>query len=213
AVAVAVATVVVVASQMVSRRRVEAEREIARYVTQADRAGGDARSKAAAARDLRARAFAAFDAMDKDQGEALWRETRVLLSAIDGNYDQAERSLETAFMLDDSRPLYRARLADLRREHLLFADDFRLGSKAEVLRERLAIVDGDGSRRKALDAPGTLMLRTTPVATRVTLERYERDPATGRRSPRTLSTVDGARSTTALKPGSYRLVLDGPGLA
>jgi hypothetical protein len=213
AVAVAVASVVIVASQMVSRRRVAAEREIARYVAEADRASAEAKSKAAAARDLRARAFAAFDAMDKDQGEALWRQTRVLLSAVDASYDQSERNLETAFMLDDSRPRYRARLADLRHEHLLFAEDFRLGSKAEVLRERLAMVDAEGSRRKALAAPGTLVLATTPVATRVVLERYERDAATGRRRPATVATIDGARSTTSLTPGSYRLVLDGPGLA
>jgi len=212
AVSLAVVTVVVVAWQMMSRRRVEAEREVARYVTDADRATADAKAKAAAARDLRARAFTAFDAMDKDRGEELWRQTRVLLSAIDASYDQGERSLETAFMLDDSRARYRARLADLRYEHLLFADDFRLGSKGEVLRERLAVVDSDSSRRKALAAPGNLLLRTTPVATRVVLERYERDPS-GRRSTKTVSMIDGTNSNTALAPGSYRLVVDGPGLA
>jgi formylglycine-generating enzyme required for sulfatase activity len=152
--------------------------------------------------------------MDKEGGERLWRQARVLLSAIDGDYDQAGRSLETAFMLDESRAQYRARLADLRFEHLRFAEDFRLGgSKAEVLRERLAVVDTDGSRRKALAAPGRLALQTTPVATRVVLERYERDPANGRRNPKTVSTIDGASSTTSLIPGSYRLVIDGPGLA
>jgi formylglycine-generating enzyme required for sulfatase activity len=213
-VAVALAAVVVVAWQVASRRRAETEREIARYVADADRLTGDARAKVATARDLRGRAFADFDAMDKEGGEALWRQTRALLSAIDGSYDQAARKLEAAFTLDESRGAYRVRLADLRFEHLRFAEEFRLGgSKAELLRERLVAVDTDGSRRGALSAPGKLVLRTTPIATRVVLEKYERDPASGRRDAKTVSTIDGSNSTTPLNPGSYRLVIDGPGLA
>jgi formylglycine-generating enzyme required for sulfatase activity len=213
-IAVVVATVFVVAWQMVSRRRAETEREVARYVADADRLTKAAREKLATARDLRGQSFAAFDGMDKDGGEGLWRQTRALLSAIDASYDQAARNLETAFTLDESHGQYRVRLADLRLEHLLFAEDFHLGDgKAELLRERLAGADMDGSRGKALVAPGKLVLQTTPVATRVVLERYDRDPANGRRNAKTVSTIDGAHSSTPLPPGSYRLAMDGPGLA
>ena len=210
--AVLVVTALVVAWQIASRRRAEAEREIARYAGEATRAASTAQAKATEARDLRSRAFAAFDAMNKDEGEVLWKQTRALLSAIDIAYDQAERNLETAFMLDQSRREQRERLADVRYEHLMFASDFRLGSKVDVLRERLAAVDPEGRRKKALDAPGTLQLTTAPAASQAILERYEREPSNGRRIARPVGPI-GAHATTSLTPGSYRVLLDGPGLA
>ena len=212
-IAAVLATVFVVAWQIVSRRRAETEREIAAYVGEATQAIGNAQAQAGNARSLRTQAFAAFDKMDKAGGEDLWRRARSLLPSIDAGYDQAERSLEAAFMLDPSRREHRSRLADIRREHLLFADDFRLGSKVTVLEERLAIVDADGSRRKGLAAPGTVVVRTTPVPGRVLLERYDRDPTTGRRDAKTLGPLPAGESTRSLPPGSYRLDIDGPGLA
>ena len=209
----AVAATLLVAWQMVSRRRAEAEREIARHLEQADVAVGVAHEKLAEARSLRDQAIKAFDSFDKPAGEVLWRRTRALLPAADSAFDQAERSLETALMVDGSRSQHQARLADVRFEHLLFAEDFRMTSKQSVLEERLVSVDIDGSRRKKLAASGKLSLRTTPIASRVVLERYEPDPLTGRRNAKTVATIDGAGSTTSLTPGSYRLTLDGPGLA
>ncbi len=215
-IAVGIAAVLVVAWHMVSRRRAEAEREIATYVDQAERSVDAAQARLGEARALRGRALTAFDAMDKDAGEASWRQARALLPAIDADYDQAERGLEAAFMLDQARREHRARLADVRYEHLTFADEFRLANKAEVLKERLVAVDLDGSRRKAFAAPGTLVLRTTPALTSIIVERYERDAATGRRTTgqvAKIDTIDRTPSTTNLAPGSYRLLLAGPGLA
>ena len=212
AVAVVVATMLV-AWQITSRRRTAAEREIARHVDEATRATSEARNTAAQARSLRADAFAAFDTTDRRNGELLWRQARALLPRTDASYDRAERSLETAFTLDPSREQHRSRLADVRFEHLLFAEDFRLGNKAILLEERIAAVDLDGARRKALAAPGTLVLHTNPLASHIVLERYERDQATGRRSTHPISPFDPSRPATSLAPGSYRLVFDGPGLA
>jgi formylglycine-generating enzyme required for sulfatase activity len=206
-------TSLLVAWQLVSRRHAEAAREIARHVGESDRAARTAQANAASARALRERAFAAYDAMDKERGETLWRETRGLLPAVDADYDQAERSLETAFMLDQTRREHRVRLARLRAEHLLFAEEFRLANKATVLQERLSVVDTDEVQRKALAAPATLALRTTPATVSVVLERYDRDPATGRRTATTHAKLDRLPATTALAPGSYRLLLGGPGLA
>ena len=137
----------------------------------------------------------------------------MLVPVIDASYDQAAQAFEAAFMLDPSRDEIRSRLAGLQYEHLLFAEDFRLDSKAQVLAERLAVVDVDGSRRRALAAPGTLILRTTPVASRAVLERYERDEATGRQNAKVIGPIDASSSARSLPPGSYRLLLDGPGLA
>lgn len=55
-------------------RRAATEREVAAHVGAVDRAVASARTNVAAARDLRTRAFAAFDALDAKQGEKLWRD-------------------------------------------------------------------------------------------------------------------------------------------
>jgi formylglycine-generating enzyme required for sulfatase activity len=207
-----VAVALIGAWQIVSRRRAEAEREIARYVGVARENVTSAQAKAAQARELRGRAFAAFDGMNKDRGEALWGDTRALLPAIDTAYDDAGQALETAFMLDPARVELRRRLADVRFEHLLFATDFRLDAKAQVLQERLRAVDADGSKRKALAAPGSVVLRTRPAASHVLLERYERDAASGRRTAKPVTGVDLSRPAE-LPPGTYRLTLEGNQLA
>jgi formylglycine-generating enzyme required for sulfatase activity len=208
-----VLTTLIVAWQVVARRRADAEREVAR---QLDAARGDAalaRSKLSEARDLRHRSFTAFDAMDREDGEAFWRQMRALLPAIDAAYDRAEGGFETAFALDRSRSDIRGQLSDLRFEHLLSAEEFRLDSKAQVLVERLASSDPEGVKRKLLAAPGALVLSATPLSAEIALERYERDPVTEKREPKRMATLRGGESTTALAPGSYRLVVDGPGLA
>jgi len=207
------ATGLVVGWQMASRRRAEAEREIARNVTEAGRSMTAARASSASARDLRARAFAAFDSTNKEEGEALWGQTRALLHSIDSNYDQAERSLEAAYALDRSHREHRAQLAEVRYEHLLFAEEFRLGNKADLLGERLASVDEDGSKAKELAAPGILALTTTPATTEVVLERYQRDPTNGRRVATTVGSVKTNGAATSMVPGSYRVAVSGPGLA
>ena len=209
-IALVVATMIV-AWQVVSRRRAQSERQIAAYLEDGRRAATTARTKAKEARDLRQQAFLAYDAMERDKGEALWRQTRGLLPAIDGSLDQAERDLDAARMLDPLRKEIRAELSDLRFEHFQFAEDFRLETRARILEERLTSGEGDGAKRKLLSTPGVLVLHTTPSTSRVVLEVYERDPATGRRNAKTIAAPTGGPMTLA--PGSYRLLLDGPGLA
>ena len=211
--AVLVVTALVVAWQIASRRRAEAEREIARYVGEATRAASTAQAKATEARDLRSRAFAAFDAMNKDEGEVLWRQTRALLSAIDIAYDQAERNLETAFMLDQSRREQRdasgrrpLRAPHVRRAIFVWAARWMCCGSGWPPSMRRAAGRRHSMRR------GRCSWRTAPAASQAILERYEREPSTGRRIARPVGPI-GAHSTTSLTPGSYRLLLDGPGLA
>jgi len=213
AIAAAVIASIVVTWQVTSRRRAAAEREISRQVDDAARTTIDARAKAVDATALRRQAFDAFDRGDRRNGELLWRKTRNLLPVIDADYDQAERSLDAASMLDQDQARRRAALADLRAEHLRFAEEFRLTGKVIVLAERLAAVDADGSRRKALAAPGTLVVRTSPPAARMLLERYERDPVTGRGRALAAGPLATAAAETSLSPGSYRLVIEAEGRA
>jgi formylglycine-generating enzyme required for sulfatase activity len=95
---------------------------------------------------------------------------------------------------------------------LLFAEYFRMEAKAQVLLERLASADADGSRRKALAAPGALVLSVSPPTAHVVLERYDRDAITGRRTTAQVGPM-AARATTTLPAGSYRLVIEGAGLS
>jgi formylglycine-generating enzyme required for sulfatase activity len=213
AIAAAVVVSGVVAWQATARRRAAVEQELARLGQDAAQSSADARLKAADARSLRSRAFDAFDRADRSTGEKLWRDARRLLPIVDADYDQAERSLETASALDASRAPRRAALVDLRLEHLLFAEDFRLANRVGVLEERLAAVDTDGSRRRSLAAPGTLALRTTPTASRILLERYDRDAITGRRRAVLVGPLPLGPSETSLPAGSYRLLIDGDGRA
>ena len=53
----------------------------------------------------------------------------------------------------------------------------------------------------------------SPGAPRILLERYDRDPVTERRRATAVQALAGAPSATSLPPGSYRLVIDGAGLA
>jgi hypothetical protein len=153
-----------------------------------------------------------FDAFDRDGGESLWKQARALLPAIDAGYDQAERAFESAFTLDQARAEIRAQLADLRLEHLLFAEDFRLESKAQVLQERLVSADANGSRRRRWRRPGRWCFRCRRPAHTSCSKRYDLDSITGRRNATAVGPL-AARATSALPAGSYRLVIDGPGLA
>jgi len=210
---VVVAATFTLAWQVVSRRRADAEREVGRQLDTARADVTAARAKLAEARKLRLQSFAVFDAMNYDEGDALWRQMRALLPAIDAGYDQAERGFETASALDRTRLDVRKDLSDVRFEHAVWAEEFGLGSKAQVLAERLASNDGDGAKRKLLAAPGTLALNASPPGVDIVLERYERDPVTEKREPRRVANLKAGESTTTLAAGSYRMVMSGAGLA
>jgi formylglycine-generating enzyme required for sulfatase activity len=199
--------------QMVSRRHRETEREVTRHLGEATTHAAQAGAGAAHARELRERAFRAFDTLDRDGGESLWRQAREAVSSADADFDQAERALESAYGIDPSRSEIVGRLRDVRVDHLLFVEDFRMEGRVGVLRARLEAIDPDGSKRRLLAAPGTLVLRTVPTVSDVALERFERDALTGRRNATAVGRLDGAGATTSLAPGSYRLVVQGRGLA
>lgn len=211
AIVAVVAATLLGARHMVRLRHGETEREIARNREESGRQVEAARAKAAAARALRTRAFAAFDAMDRDSGEALWRQGRALVGDIDAGYDRAAAYLDAALTLDPTRADLRGDLADLHLQHIMFAEDVRLDSKAQALMQRLAAVDGDGTRRKTLAAEGTLEVKTRPAGSdsKIVLEHYERDATSGRRLPKRLAAMDGPTSVSSLPPGSYRLSFEG----
>ena len=201
-----------VAGQIVRRRHQELERQIAAHVQTASGAAGQARGLAGELRRQRAQAFAAFDARDRERGEALWRQALGRVAAVHGSYERSEQAFERALVLDTGRQDLRARLADVRVEHLLLDDELGLEREASALGARLAGDDADGSRRRALAAPATLVVRVRPATATLTLERYQRDAATGRRGLAPAGAV-AVGAPLSLAPGSYRLVLQAAGHA
>jgi formylglycine-generating enzyme required for sulfatase activity/tRNA A-37 threonylcarbamoyl transferase component Bud32 len=206
----AVVITLLVARQMVLRKRQEVDKEIARHVDAATQRAASARAKATEARGLRQRAWAAFDAMDREQGEVLWRQTRGLLPTIEADFESAEKSFETALVLDTSRDSVRAQMTDVLFDHLLLAEDFRLDAKVAGLSARLVATDPDGSKRQVLSAPAGLLLRTTPPVGQARIERYERDPATRRRQAIEAGSIAVDGKEHSLPSGSYRLTVSGP---
>jgi formylglycine-generating enzyme required for sulfatase activity len=197
--------------QMVHRRRQEVERQVGGLLRDAAASSATGRARDADARDFRRRAFAAFDAGDRLRGEELWRQARASVPEADGAYERAERAYETALVLDPARSAVREQLADLLFDHLQLARELRRAEQARALEALLARHDEGGRRRAALEAQGTLALRTAPVTATAALERYEREPATGRRVARPVATPLASGAPVKLPPGSYRLLARAPG--
>jgi formylglycine-generating enzyme required for sulfatase activity len=58
-----------------------------------------------------------------------------------------------------------------------------------------------------------LVLDAAPAGAHLALERYDRDLVTERREPKRVASLAGGHTSTSLAPGSYRIVMEGPGLA
>jgi formylglycine-generating enzyme required for sulfatase activity len=211
--AVVLVATVAVAGQIIRGRHAQVEREIVKQLERARGSIAAAEAKATAARELRRRALAAYDGLNREEGDARWSEVRALIPAVDAGYEEAAQAFEAALIIDPGREQGHRQLADLRREHLYFAEEFRLDAKAQVLTARLADSEGPAKAHDVLGPAGKLSLQTTPPVSRAVLQVYGRDPVSGRRILSSSGSVDANGSATAIAPGSYRLILDGPGLA
>src|SRR5262249_11245451 len=190
-----VASAIVVA-QSIRHRRQEVERQVVPYLEEAARSARLGRAKAAELRELRRRAFAAFDLPDRPAGESLWTEALAVPPSADAAYERAEQAYETALVLDPDRPGVGAELADILTEHLLLAEELRRNERVRALASRLERHDEGGARRAALEAPGFLALHARPQPTAVALARYEREPAGGRPPPRAAPPPAPGRAAT-----------------
>ncbi|MEA2700290.1 MAG: eukaryotic-like serine/threonine-protein kinase, partial [Myxococcales bacterium] len=202
-----------VAQQMVHRKRRELDRQIAAHLNDAASTGQQALEALGKLRQLRDKAFAAFDAMDGGRGDTLWAEAAAAISPLESAYQRTEKSLETALVLDPAREDIRGQLADALADHLRWLEEFRQTADVPLLLARLTTHDRDGHRRAALAAPGTLQININPPRARVALERYEKDAATGLRRAVRVSALTATEAARPLAAGSYRLVVDGPALA
>ena len=212
-----VAGVLVVASlatgtQAIFQRRRQLERQVAAHLDQAARASDASRSKAAALRDLRGRAFAAFDAPDRTHGESLWRQVLALIPEVDAATDRAAQEYETALVLDPGRGDVRAKVADLLFENQLLAEELRREDRRRALAARLEHQGGGRAQQVAREAPGVVVLRTNPAKATASIERYHEGP-TGRRDLQPLGQTVAPDQPATIAPGSYRLLIRAPDYA
>ena len=200
-------------TQVVRHRQEAIERDVSRHLHDASVAADAGRAKAAELRELRRRSFAAFDGFDRARGEELWLQALVLVPAAEGAFQRAEQAYETALVLDSSRDGARGELADLLSEHIALARELRRDEQARALATLLERHDEGGRKRAELRRDGTLVLRVDPAAASIVLERYQEDPASGRRVALPVSPGPVVGVAATLAPGSYRVVARAPGHA
>jgi formylglycine-generating enzyme required for sulfatase activity len=116
-------------------------------------------------RELSAKAFAAFDAGDAANGEALWARTLGQRAVAARTYRAAARGIEAALAKDPTRSDVRELLGDILLERAQLAQVARDADALDELTGRLAAYDVDGSRRRRANTPGRLVVRTLPCAT------------------------------------------------
>jgi serine/threonine protein kinase/formylglycine-generating enzyme required for sulfatase activity len=173
----------------------------------------DARRESAAARDLRERAFAHFDARERAEGEAAFEQARALQEEADRAYGRASQALEMTLMVDADRSEVQRLLGDMLYERALLADLSHQRGQRDELLQRLALYDVNGERRARWAAPAQLVIQSEPKGTNVTLLRFD----AGDRGQRRLVTLRdlGAASqfSMELEPGSYLLRFSAEGRA
>ena len=194
-----------VAVGLVLRARAQAELDalVAEQLRLSEAAHADAQQRAKERDELRARAFAAFDAHHWDQGEAIWADAEKQVSGEELQFRAASSHLESALLLDPARDGLREQFAALTFERLLRAERDRRGDLVDELGGRLAAYDG-GRYRAQLAAPARLELEVSPPGTRISIER-----------PGAPSRLLGQSPLAAMTeaPGSMTLAFEAPGHA
>jgi serine/threonine protein kinase/formylglycine-generating enzyme required for sulfatase activity len=191
-------------------RRTQRQR-VDSYVALGTSALTEARHKAKLAEQQRHKAFAAFDAMKKDEGEAEWQKALELAKDAEETVSRAGQGLEAALTLDSDRKDVRGLLADALLEGALIAEaNYHHGKKNDLM-QRLPLYDADGTRVRRWNAPGLLSLVVEPAGARVELGQYVLDKRQRRQLSELQPLGEAPLREHSLAPGSYLLVISQPG--
>jgi serine/threonine protein kinase/formylglycine-generating enzyme required for sulfatase activity len=174
-------------------------------------AGADAQDAELAT--LRLRAFALFDAQQRDEGERLWARSLALSAEVDRAYGRASQAFETALTIDAERQDVRDMLGDVLRKRAVVAERDRRPAQRDDLLQRLALYDVEGEHRRRFGAPAHLAIETAPAGARVTLEQLAEDEGGRARLAGTRDLGPSPIAETEVARGSYVLVLAYPGHA
>src|SRR5262249_27248176 len=117
------------------------DQRVSRQLGEARSALDQARTLNLHVQALQSRAFGAFDAQRRDQGETLWTDALVQSAEVERFYGLATRSLAAALAIDPGQKGARALLADLFYERALLAQrDHQIKRRDELL-DNMAIYD------------------------------------------------------------------------
>jgi serine/threonine protein kinase/formylglycine-generating enzyme required for sulfatase activity len=193
------------------RRRSEIEQRIAARLAEGNKAVTEARALKAGAQDLRNKAFAFFDAHDREPGERVWTQARTASASFDAALERAQRALEAGLAMDRDRTEAQRLLAEVIFERAALAEqDLRREDLARHLAS-LEAADLTGEQRQRWRQPGSVSIGAVPAGAKVTVERFE----TGAGPRITLVPVgqigSGQGVNHPLPPGSYRLRIEGAG--
>jgi formylglycine-generating enzyme required for sulfatase activity len=165
----------------------------------------------AASADHARRAFAHFDAGERQAGEAVWQEARNARQSAAVLFTQAEDALDAALERDPGRADVRALLGDVLYARIVDADAAGERERSEELAARMARYDDDGSRRARLVEAGLLDVTTDPPGARLTLIPYTRETDGRRPEGPPVDLGTSPLAAAPLDPGSYLLVATAPG--
>jgi eukaryotic-like serine/threonine-protein kinase len=156
----------------------------------------DARGAERTRIELAAQAYAAFDALRWDDGEAAWLRAVTQRKQAELAYRNANRHVEVAFAKDPARTDVRDLLGDILLGRAMLAEQVHDIDQRDELIERMAPYDADHSRRARWDAPGRVVI-TAPADATITIGSNRRHGS--------------ARTEVALAAGSYVIVVEAPG--
>lgn len=146
-------------ARVITRR--DLDRHVAANVADAEAQLAIARAARDRSTEVRATAFASFDAGELDAAEARWEAARKASAEAEAAYVRASRALEAALLLDTARADVTRALAELTYERIqLAARDHRETERSELL-TRLGLYD-DGGLAARLAAPAQLELAVEP---------------------------------------------------
>ncbi|SEL32468.1 Serine/threonine protein kinase [Stigmatella aurantiaca] len=142
-----------------------------------------------------------------EDAEAVWARAREADQAADSGYARATSALEAVWSVEPNRDEVRALLADLLAERVSLASREGRWEQREELMARLAAHDASGERRRRLEAPARLSVRTQPPGARMWLLAPGEPEGTGR------ELGSAPLDAVALPTGSHLLRLETPGRA
>ncbi len=186
----------------------ERARRVDEQVTEARRLLTLARSGRDAMEEARQRSWAAFDGRAQEDGEALWSGARAAGGESERRYREAAQALSVALAYDTGRDDVAALLAEVLYERATLAES----TGQELLREELLArlrARGADEQLARWDAPGELIVETTPAGAAVSIATYEPD-ASGRRALAEARDRGETPAAIELAAGSYRLTLTLP---
>jgi formylglycine-generating enzyme required for sulfatase activity len=189
----------------------EQARRVGAFVTDAREVRAEAQKKDGEVEDLRKRAFEAFDARSRDQGEELYAKARLLAMEVEKMRGRASQELEAALTIDANREDIRDMLGDVLLERAFAAERDQRSLQLDDLLQRMALYDVDGARRRTWDTLSEIAIESSPPGAKVRLAPYTADEKQKRRLGEARDLGATPLAGVMLQRGSYLLTFSAAG--